>query len=97
MKKRSISFVISKDEETMLEKVIIFEPFLQDNLNNKKKTGKNVTISFDAYDLFDAISALKFEKNNIKSHREKAKLDIFINKLISYLNLTHQSEDKLGI
>ncbi len=97
MKKCSITFKLTRYEKMLLEKVVIFEPFLQDNLDLLQKKGKDFYISFDASDLFDAISALKFALPETKSTSQKIQREKLIHKLAVYLSLIRESGKKLGI
>ncbi|MFP4472496.1 MAG: hypothetical protein ACLFPX_01325 [Candidatus Omnitrophota bacterium] len=96
MKERHISFIITDDEKKMLEEVVVFEPFLQDNLEKIMRVGDDQYIEFDAYDLFDAISALKCAQSYGDQYCEKMMLSGFISKLTDLLNLVNDPEQKLG-
>ncbi len=97
MKKQQVSFVISEEEIKMLEKVVIFEPFLLDNLRRIKKEGKDRWIAFDAYDLFDAISALEYSQSFSDSPCGKSERSPLITKLKNHLNLVREPGQELGI
>ncbi|MBF0483254.1 MAG: hypothetical protein HQL25_00970 [Candidatus Omnitrophica bacterium] len=91
-----ISFEITAIEEEIIKDAIFLEPFLFDNLRRIRTRDQNRLISFDTYDLFDLISALKECVGFSKSYRRQQEIKTFINRLSKYLSLIYNSEQKLG-
>jgi hypothetical protein len=95
MNQKTVQFLITKDEKKILKEVCFLEPYLQDNLRKAKKEGKMIRICFDAYDLFDAISAVQYAKDSSLEGCQQA--DDLLVKMKKYLHLACEPGQRLGM
>lgn len=96
MNEKTVSFLITPEEKKTLESIVMFEPFLQDNIRRSRKEGKKVRIKFDAFDLFDAISAVKYFGKHMAPSVERQRCRDLTEKMSRYLTLVRESGQRLG-
>lgn len=89
MRQGQISFLVTREELSMLEKVLFLEPGLIDGLESAKRDKKHkdkYRVKFAIVELEDAVSALSYFANAMaKTAKEKRQLYELCEKIQNYL------------
>jgi hypothetical protein len=87
MKESAISFLVTKEELELLEKVLFLEPGLIDGVEGAKKEKDKFRVKFAIADLEDALQALSYFAQSMAGPEERIKFYRLSKRIEGYLSL----------